>query len=235
MQKTHTLATSLRLLSSKAVLFARLITIHDSTPHPAALNMALDEALLATAREPTLRIYRWENAAVSFGYFTRLSAVAPHSPPRELVRRMTGGGIVPHGTDLTYSLIVPAAHPFSQLPPRDSYRRIHETLAHWLAPKGITATIAPPPALPASGHCFESPVEYDLLAAHAKIAGAAQRRTRDGLLHQGSVQIAGLDATTLPAAFASECEARPIPAATLETAMALALSKYATAAWTARV
>ncbi len=217
------------------MLFTSLITIHDPTPHPAALNMALDEALLATIREPTLRIYRWEKDAVSFGYFTPLATVTPHWPQRTPVRRMTGGGIVPHGADLTYSLIIPTAHPFSQLPPRDTYRRIHETLAHWLAPKGITTTIAPPPALPTNGLCFQSPVEFDLLTAHTKIAGAAQRRTRHGLLHQGSIQLPSLDSTTLPAAFSSECEARPIPPATLKTALALALSKYSTPAWTARV
>ncbi len=217
------------------MLFTRLITIHDSTPHPAAMNMALDEALLTTVNEPTLRIYRWEKPAVSFGYFTRLASVAPHWPGRELVRRMTGGGIVPHDTDLTYSVIVPTAHPFSQLPPRDSYRLLHTALADWLTPKGVAAAIAPRAVRPGTGVCFESPVENDIIVADEKIAGAAQRRTRDGLLHQGSVQIAGLDATTLPATFANEYEARTVPPATRQTAMALALSKYATAAWTARV
>ncbi len=197
--------------------------------------MALDEVLLSAVCEPTLRIYRWAHAAVSFGYFTRLAAVAPSWPERELVRRMTGGGIVPHGSDLTYSILVPTAHPFSQLPPRDSYQRIHAVLAGWLVRNEIAATIAPPPVREGSGVCFESPVEYDLLAAGSKIAGAAQRRTRTGLLHQGSVQLAALDGSTLGAAFASECEWQQLSAETMEMAEALALSKYASAAWMARV
>ena len=40
--------------------------------------------------------------------------------------------------------------------------------------------------------CFENPVEFDVMdAAGEKIAGAAQRRGKLGLLHQGSVATAG--------------------------------------------
>ena len=36
--------------------------------------------------------------------------------------------------------------------------------------------------------CFANPVSADLMIDSRKIAGAAQRRTRAGLLHQGSIQ-----------------------------------------------
>ena len=96
------------------VLFEKIIEIRDETPHSAPLNMALDEVLLGDICEPLLRIYRWEGAAVSFGYFGRYAPVAAAWPGRALVRRMTGGGVVPHGSDLTYSLIVPAGHAFAE-------------------------------------------------------------------------------------------------------------------------
>jgi hypothetical protein len=111
------------------VLFDHLLEVHDPEPHAAALNMAIDEALLRAAREPILRIYRWEQPAVSFGYFGKWAEVQRTWPEREAVRRWTGGGIVPHGDDLTYSLIVPRAHPFALLGPLESYRAIHEALA----------------------------------------------------------------------------------------------------------
>jgi lipoate-protein ligase A len=96
-------------------LFDHLCEVHDPEPHAAALNMAIDEALLRTAREPLLRIYRWARPAVSFGYFGKWADVHRAWPEREAVRRWTGGGIVPHGDDLTYSLIVPREHPFASL------------------------------------------------------------------------------------------------------------------------
>ena len=39
-----------------------------------------------------------------------------------------------------------------------------------------------------SSSCFEKPVEWDLIdESGEKVAGAGQRRTRKGLLHQGSI------------------------------------------------
>src|SRR5262245_2042754 len=91
--------------------------------------MAIDEALLHAAQAPMLRVYRWTRPAVSFGYFGRWTEVERSWPQREAVRRWTGGGIVPHGDDVTYSLIVPRAHPFCTLGPLEGYRAIHEALA----------------------------------------------------------------------------------------------------------
>ena len=111
------------------VLFEDLLEVLDPEPHSAALNMARDEALVRTATCPVLRCYSWERPAVSFGYFEKWLDVARHWPNRELVRRWTGGGVVPHGDDLTYTLVVPSAHPFLALTPLQSYRAIHAALA----------------------------------------------------------------------------------------------------------
>src|SRR3954462_12222332 len=83
----------------------------DLEPRPAALNMAIDEALLNCAPLPALRYYRWQRPAVSFGYFGSYAEVKNQSGDREIVRRWTGGGTVPHGDDLTYSIILPATDP----------------------------------------------------------------------------------------------------------------------------
>ena len=72
------------------------------------MNMAIDEALLETAVIPTIRFYRWRSPALSFGYFGKFSDVAIYAAERDLVRRWTGGGIVFHGDDLTYSIVIPA-------------------------------------------------------------------------------------------------------------------------------
>jgi lipoate-protein ligase A len=214
------------------VLFEHLIALQDSEPHDAALNMAIDEALLVGASAPILRLYRWARPAVSFGYFEKWTPVAQAWPRCELVRRWTGGGVVLHGDDLTYTLIVPRAHRFSTLSPRESYARIHAALANVLG--GTLADAAPPKI---STTCFENPAQHDVMFAGRKIAGAAQRRTQFGLLHQGSIQPAEdreRVGRALPAAFGENIELRKLDPAQLADARQLAAAKYATAAWTQR-
>jgi len=219
------------------MLFGEIIEIRDDTPRSAPLNMALDEVLLTQASAPLLRIYRWAREAVSFGYFGKFAPLPAAWPGREIVRRMTGGGIVPHGKDLTYSLIVPAAHPFAARSPRDLYCAVHETISAVLKGVGETASLATPPAHAGSGVCFESPAEFDLLARGRKIAGAALRRTKCGLLLQGSIQeIPDVEALRprLAAAFATKVLAVEINPQQLATAEILAGEKYATREWTMR-
>ncbi len=91
--------------------------------------MAMDEVLLRAAGQPLLRVYGWSAPAVSFGYFGRFAEVRRLWPARELVRRWTGGGIVPHGEDFTYTLVVPRGEPFAGRPAGETYRLIHEAVA----------------------------------------------------------------------------------------------------------
>ena len=211
------------------------VLILDPEPHSAALNMALDEALLQLASTPVLRIYRWAGPAVSFGYFGRFEAVAAAWPGREWVRRMTGGGVVPHGEDITYTISAPIAHPLAQLSARESYQQVHGVVARWLATLGVEAGLAPAGGDRGNGVCFESPVEADVLAAGRKLAGAAQRRTREGLLIQGSIQGVPREwAAQLPGAFG--CVAtRPFSEAEWALGARLVAEKYGDPAWMRRV
>jgi lipoate-protein ligase A len=220
------------------VLFERITEIRDETPRSAPLNMAVDEVLLADLREPLLRIYRWDQPAVSFGYFGKYAPIAAAWPGRVIVRRMTGGGTVMHGMDLTYSLIVPSEHPFAARSPRDVYHAIHRAIGDLLGTVGEAAFLAPPPIREGTGVCFESPAEFDLLARDRKIAGAAMRRTRHGLLLQGSIQMPYTLETLrgiLAPAFGQKVCAGQCTSAQLAAADSLALKKYATPEWTMRV
>src|SRR5262252_4406747 len=80
-------------------LFRSLDVYQDIDSRSAALNMAIDEALLEIATAPTIRFYRWNHPALSFGYFGKFDDVADQKDKREIVRRWTGGGIVFHGND----------------------------------------------------------------------------------------------------------------------------------------
>src|SRR5439155_24757877 len=110
-------------------LFARLHIYYDVAAHSAAMNMAIDEALLETAVVPTIRFYRWCSPALSFGYFGKFSDVAIYAAKRDLVRRWTGGGIVLHGNDLTYSIVIPASDPVFDESSIGIYEKIHHALA----------------------------------------------------------------------------------------------------------
>ena len=168
----------------RCVLFEHLTEVLDREPHDAPLNMAIDEVLLCRAITPQLRVYRWSAPAVSFGYFVASKDVAAQWPQRELVRRWTGGGAVPHGDDLTYTLVVPRSCAFFSLPLADSYRAIHERIASLLPDSRMSERTDPK----TSDACFENFAQHDVMIDGRKIAGAAQRRTREGLLHQGSIQ-----------------------------------------------
>ena len=161
----------------------------------AATNMAIDETLLVSGfHQPVLRLYSWSEPAASFGYFQRYDEVARSTSLRPLVRRPTGGGIVPHDSDWTYSLVFPPEHPWYSLKAIKSYQRVHEWVRSAFEDLKVTAELAvggdsaTPGGARASGQCFVGAERFDVLVGEQKIAGAAQRRARDGLLIQGSIQ-----------------------------------------------
>lgn len=163
----------------------------DSGTGDAPGNMAWDEALLEACGElghPVLRSYAWTSPAATFGYFQRFADIAAWTPLRPLVRRPTGGGLVSHAADWTYAVIVPPRHPWYSMPAVESYRRAHSWLQRAFAHCGLETTLAPccDPAGP--GQCFVGAEREDLLQDGRKIAGAAQRRNKFGLLIQGSIQ-----------------------------------------------
>ncbi len=164
-----------------------------------AFNMALDEALLAAVLRlgsPVLRFYGWTEPAATFGYFQKYADVERATPLRPLIRRPTGGGIVPHDADWTYSLAFPPGHEWHSLKAEESYRRVHEWIQGAFEKLKIATELAPGrrcsapdirrPSPPDA--CFVGHVKFDLLWNGKKIAGAAQRRNKLGLLIQGSVQ-----------------------------------------------
>ena len=218
------------------MLFPELVRLDDPEPHPAALNMAIDEVLLRTATIPLLRTYHWARPAVSFGYFGKYAEVERAWPGREAVRRWTGGGVVPHGEDFTYSLLIPHHCAVFKMRTEDSYRAIHEGLA---AALGMGAdALAPRPAAKVSDACFENAARHDLVVGSTKVAGAAQRRTRFGLLHQGSIQHPRLPRhfeNLLAEALATHLEQRTLDRALILEATTLAAEKYSTPAWLGRV
>lgn len=163
----------------------------------AARNMALDWALLEgwSAREAVrLRFYGWEQETFTFGYSQPLAGVQAAIAPFDgvdLCRRPTGGGLVDHRADLTYALVIPPGHALCRAPALESYRTVHAALAGALQEGGRACALQEDcqPCGDALAVCFARPSRYDIITPEgAKIAGAAQKRSRHGLLVQGSLE-----------------------------------------------
>jgi lipoate-protein ligase A len=164
----------------------------------AAENMATDFLLLQRyprEKAAVFRHYGWRAPAFTFGYSQRIAFIREQLPPAasfDLCRRPTGGGLVDHRDDWTYSVLLPRGHPLEEVRATQSYRAVHEALAGTLGAVGVDAVLKPA-AEPASGGpagvCFERAELYDVVHARtgAKIAGGAQKRSKRGLLFQGSV------------------------------------------------
>lgn len=196
--------------------------------------MAIDEVVLQTTRSATLRFYRWREPSVSFGYFGKICEAEEYAGARVIVRRWTGGGIVPHGGDLTYSLMIGSTDDAFRLSSRTIYQRAHEVIASCLQVLGVRAQLADADAPKISDTCFANPVLADVLVANQKIAGAAQRKTRAGLLQQGSIQRSDLGEDFRKRMAHALCDnplPRQIGSADIDAARALVAEKYGTAAW----
>lgn len=153
--------------------------------------MAADDVLLDIAAQEEsiiLRFYAWDRPSVSIGYFQSCTIVPEHF---SFVRRPTGGGLVFHDQDITYTLAVPKSHPFHNADRDDSYRIINDAVIDSLSRLQIDADLTqsdiPDGVDRKTMVCFTTPTRYDVIHGDHKVAGAAQRRSRHALLHQGSI------------------------------------------------
>lgn len=162
----------------------------------AAENMAVDFLLLQRFPKPGVprfRHYGWRGPAFTFGYAQKITAVRallPTDTTLDLCRRATGGGLVDHRDDWTYALVIPRGHPLEDVRATQSYREVHEALAAALRVQGVAGVVKTTvPEAEGVGVCFQRAEIYDVVNEHTgeKIAGAAQKRNKHGLLFQGSI------------------------------------------------
>ena len=177
-------------------MFQQLDLLFSITSLAGPEQMALDEVLLRTIEKPTLRIYRWKGPCVTFGYFQKAAEVRKVFPQQVLVRRWTGGGMVQHGDDITFSLIVPAREPAGKMAPALFYEALHKAMASALQAHQILARLATCDDVAKGEACFEAPALHDLLLENKKILGGAQRRAAGSLLYQGSLQLTQIPGLT---------------------------------------
>ena len=166
----------------------------DPVPRSGPENMAVDEWLLETRGRSVLRVYGWAGNWGSLGYFGNLAEARSRLPGLDWVRRWTGGGVVDHRADWTYTLAISPDEGLATLRGAESYARIHGAVVAMLREQNVDARLSGGNGETGGALCFQNPVEHDVMDGDGrKLAGAGQRRTRFGLLHQGSVAAWGID------------------------------------------
>lgn len=173
--------------------------------NPAAMNMAIDEAILLaqqTRPNPTLRFYEWSSPALSFGYFqdiaSEVDVEACHADGIELVKRMTGGGTVVHGWELTYTLILPRTA--AEMGISEAYGGIGQSLVNAFQKLGVPTqcyavgsdacrAVRDRTCEAETNICLTNPAEHDVMSDDKKLAGVSVRRNRSGMMFQGYISL----------------------------------------------
>jgi len=178
------------------------LLVYPSLSEAGVENMATDWWLMQHAVKvnlPSFRHYSWVKPEISFGYGQKWHWVEEEAgiPIEYLIRRPTGGGLVRHGQDWTYCLVIPEGHHSYKIPSLDLYEYIHAAIGNALAKQSIVTFLQPcavdkKAGIP--GDCFHEPVGKDLMmdGKGGKIAGAAMKRTRSAILIQGTLELAQL-------------------------------------------
>ncbi|MFC1514423.1 biotin/lipoate A/B protein ligase family protein [Candidatus Omnitrophota bacterium] len=172
----------------------------DSGPGEAFDNMALDEALFLSYAQsglPTLRIYRWSRASLSFGFSQSPEAVLdPEQCRRQgipFVRRITGGGVLLHSVELTYSLTCSRQDLQRPSGVKDGFKLLCSFLLVFYRHLGLrpffSIDFREPGLRKPSSFCPAAREDYDILIDNKKIGGNAQRRRKDCILQQGSIPV----------------------------------------------
>lgn len=166
-------------------------------------NMAIDEAILKEVEKglspPTIRLYRWSPHCISLGKHQdpsqelNLDRIA--NSEIHFVKRYTGGRVVFHAEELTYSVIAPQ----SVAKWGDKLASTYEEISLWLL-QGLAPlhpefslergdVVVKSPKNQVAQACFASTAKSELVLTGKKLIGSAQRRTRKSFLQHGSILV----------------------------------------------
>ena len=181
-----------------------MLQILDTGISQAEENMKKDQLLLEKLDpkgDPILHLYSWDGPSATFGFFIQpekhISFEGASKHNLKVARRPTGGGIVFHIWDLAFSFLMPSGHPFFSLSTLENYRFVNEAVLDAMRlffsfkqPVELIASSFPSLEADCQNFCMARPTQYDVVYEGKKIAGAAQRRRKQGYLHQGTISLA---------------------------------------------
>ena len=172
--------------------------LEESKPGKGSYNMAVDDFLFESLGKETvtfIRFYTWKRPTVSIGCSQDIREVLDLEFCRknriEIVRRITGGKLVLHHKEVTYSV---CSSDVSVFPPSlsRSYKKISESLIAGLKKVDIPAYLASDDNLSYSRSslpCFSYPAQNEIKVNNRKIVGSAQKRTAHKFIQHGSIPL----------------------------------------------
>ncbi len=177
--------------------------IIDTGAKSAEENMRFDAELLEKASafsRPVLHLYEWNGDSATYGHFidpsSFLNIEQAAKLSLQLARRSTGGGIIFHLWDMAFTVMVPASSAEFSSNTLDNYAFVNNAVLGAVKeflgdklPVALTPDDFSPWDASCSQFCMAKPTKYDLMWEGKKIAGAAQRKTRAGFLHQGTISL----------------------------------------------
>ncbi len=195
----------------------KLRIIHDGA-HPGAVNMQRDSALLDAHRpgdDPVLRVYRWQPAAVTYGYNQNPDDFDPQAVADAgfgLVRRPTGGRAILHADELTYCVVGTSPGPLFGDSLHACYMKINQALLAFLRDLGYEAEISGGESREEmrGALCFKSAGQHEIRVGGRKLVGSAQRRKDGTFLQHGSI-LAGPTHLRLTEFVRPRPDRRPVP------------------------
>lgn len=229
--------------------------IYESPEYDVFSQMAADEALCGCRdAEYLLRFFNWSGDGITFGYAQRhgqvedaASAISGKKLP-EMVRRPTGGGIVFHEDDITFSFVFPS--PELLFDPHKAYSRLHGAINAKYREYGEDYSLSSEKTKDYSVNspamaCFSRPVSLDILHNGKKILGGALRKLGNRMLYQGSFQYPGarnrqdfhrrVITEALAGEFGIAWQERPFTPELLARTAELSKNKYHTYEWNYRI
>ncbi|MCX8082375.1 MAG: lipoate--protein ligase family protein [bacterium] len=162
-------------------------------------NMAMDMAMVdiyQRERVPIFRIYGWCPYSFSVGYSQKMNEVlditACIKDGISFVRRPTGGGIIYHGNEVTYSVVLSSEDIGMPSTVKGCYKKICAFIFNAYCHYGLRPIFAIDSGQikkEKSTLCFASFEDYDILINGKKIGGNAQKRHKGIIMQHGSIPL----------------------------------------------
>ncbi|RXK14423.1 ligase [Halarcobacter mediterraneus] len=160
-------------------------------------NMATDEALLScyeNEEQAILRVYYW-NKSFTIGISQDFETYSYLKEYTDFAKRITGGGVLFHGHDISYSLVIPTVF-LKDLTIKKSYEFICQFILNFYKKLNLDANYAKDCSditLSKSDFCQVGFEAYDIIVNGKKIGGNAQRRTKKAIFQHGSIPLESLN------------------------------------------
>ena len=161
----------------------------------AKINMAIDKALTLSYEKgdmPILRFYTWENSfTIGLGQNIENYSSLKTIYNDNYSKRITGGGVLFHGHDISYSLLL-SNDEFTGLSVKESYERICQFLLQFYKDIGLNPSFVKDLEsieLKKDEFCQVGFEAYDIVVNGNKIGGNAQKRDKKLIFQHGSIPL----------------------------------------------